>query len=228
MDLTARDVNEKQFHDAWRGYNQEEVDDFLDRVAETLERLQRENAALQQRISELDQAVAGSRDTEEMLKKTLVTAQHAAEEAVAKAKARAGELVAEAEERLRRVDEEIETRVAHAEEESRTKIAQAERDLDRARRELDERSTRIADFEAEAKTRLKAFFEQQLAALEALGERPPDAARPPGEVRTGPWARSEAPPAPAADADAPDAAVPPAQPAEDDATVHGLFSRDQG
>ena len=38
MDVSARNIHEKQFHDAWRGYSQEEVDDFLDRVAETLDR----------------------------------------------------------------------------------------------------------------------------------------------------------------------------------------------
>ena len=61
MDLTAREVHEKQFHDAWRGYNQEEVDDFLERVADTLERIQRENAALQRRVSDLDQLASSVR-----------------------------------------------------------------------------------------------------------------------------------------------------------------------
>ncbi|MBA3629434.1 MAG: DivIVA domain-containing protein, partial [Actinobacteria bacterium] len=27
MDLTAQEIQDKQFHDAWRGYRQEEVDD---------------------------------------------------------------------------------------------------------------------------------------------------------------------------------------------------------
>lgn len=54
MDLTPRSIQEKQFHDQWRGYNQAEVDDFLDRVAETLDRVQRENQDLRDRIQELD------------------------------------------------------------------------------------------------------------------------------------------------------------------------------
>src|SRR3712207_4638561 len=101
MDLTARDIHEKQFHDSWRGYNQEEVDEFLDRIADVVDRLQRENSALHARITELDHAVATSRDTEEMLKKTLVTAQQAAEEAIASARAKAEALIQEAEERTR-------------------------------------------------------------------------------------------------------------------------------
>ncbi len=54
MDLTARDIHEKQFHDAWRGYNQEEVDDFLDKVAEVVDLLQRENVAVLGRVRELE------------------------------------------------------------------------------------------------------------------------------------------------------------------------------
>ncbi len=96
MDLTARDIHEKQFHDAWRGYNQEEVDDFLDKVAEVVDLLQRENVAVLGRVRELEQALTTSRETEEMLKKTLVSAQQAAEEAIAKAQKKADAMVAEA------------------------------------------------------------------------------------------------------------------------------------
>jgi cell division initiation protein len=178
MDLSARDVNEKQFHDAWRGYNQEEVDDFLDRVAETIDHLRRENDDLRARVRELDQAVAGSRDTEEMLKKTLVTAQHAAEEAVATAKARAEELIAEADERVRSADQEINERVSAAEADSRRKILEAERDLTRRRRELDERVSGLTRFESELKYRLKTFLEQQLGALDTLTEQEPPSPEP--------------------------------------------------
>src|SRR5688500_16161061 len=115
MEIGPQDIHEKQFHDAWRGYNQEEVDDFLDRVAEALDRLHRENSSLQTRIEELDQAVAASRNTEEMLKKTLVTAQRAAEEAISTAKLKAQDLVSEAEERSRRAAEEATRRTAEAE-----------------------------------------------------------------------------------------------------------------
>ena len=161
MDLTARDVQEKQFHDAWRGYNQEEVDDFLDRVAETLDRVGRENASLRQRIGELDQAVSASRNTEEMLKKTLVTAQRAAEEAIATAKAKAEQLINEAEERSRRAADDANRR-----------NAEAERDHANKRRELEDNLTRLKAFEGELKLRLKTFLDQQQRALDQLESRP--------------------------------------------------------
>lgn len=168
MDLSARDIHDKQFHDAWRGYNQEEVDDFLDRIASSLDRLQRENRALQTRINELDQAVAASRDTEEMLKKTLVTAQRAAEEAIATAKAKADQLVGEAEEKARSARAEAERKTAELEQQH----AQRRRDLDL---EID----RLRSFESELKQKLKTFLEQQQRALEGLSTPEPPRVRPP-------------------------------------------------
>lgn len=168
MEPTAREIHEKQFHDAWRGYNQEEVDDFLDRIAASYERLQRENAALQKRIGELDQAVAASRDTEDMLKKTLVTAQRAAEEAIATAKAKADQLIGEAEERSKR---------AHAE--ADRKNAELEQQHANRRRDLDLEIDRLKAFESELRQKLKAFLEHQQRALDGLGTAEAPRARPP-------------------------------------------------
>jgi cell division initiation protein len=175
MDLTAREVHEKQFHDAWRGYNQEEVDDFLDRVADTLERIQRENAALQRRVSELDQTVATSREAEEMLKKTLVTAQQAAEEAISKARAKAEELVAEAEDRVRKAETEAREKAGAVEAEMRRKSSDAERDFQARKRDLDASIEKLTAFEKELKQRLKTFLDEQLRSLETLeGRKPPE------------------------------------------------------
>jgi cell division initiation protein len=178
MDLTARDVHEKRFHDAWRGYNQEEVDDFLDEVAETLERLNRENEDLRRRVGHLEQAVATSREAEEMLKKTLVSAQQAAEEAIAGAKAKAERLVAEAEERARRADEQTKERASRVEADLKRRNAEAERAHAQRKRELDASIERLQRFEADLKQRLRAFLDHQAAALEQLSERSAQPSRP--------------------------------------------------
>jgi cell division initiation protein len=172
MDLGARDVHEKQFHDAWRGYNQEEVDDFLDLVAENLDRLQRENQSLQGRIQELDRAVSQSRNTEEMLKKTLLSAQKAANDAIATAKAKAEQLISEAELGARKTGEEATRRVA-----------ELDREHDSRKRELEASIQRLEARETELKKRLSAFLEQQKRSLEGLRvdeEDAPPQAMPPG------------------------------------------------
>jgi cell division initiation protein len=176
MELSARQVNEKQFHDAWRGYNQAEVDDFLDKVAETIDRLQRENRSLQSRIRDLDQTVATSRDTEEMLKKTLVTAQQAAEEAIASARTKAEQLIAEAEDRARRANEEVKDRLSSVEVEARKRSLEADREHQLRKRELDASIERLRQFETELKQRLKLFLAQQTRALESLADVPPGGA----------------------------------------------------
>lgn len=196
MDLSARHIHDKQFHDAWRGYNQEEVDDFLDRVAETLDRVQRENLSLHQRMRELEQTVATSRQTEEMLKKTLVTAQQAAEEAIGKAKAKAEQLIGEAEERAHRASEEARSRASQAEADMRRRSTEQERDFATRKREIDSAIERLRSYEQDLKTRLKSFLEQQLRALQTLPEQsPPKVAGP--SVRAPDAGRATTPQAPA-------------------------------
>lgn len=172
MDISARDVHEKQFHDAWRGYNQDEVDDFLDRVAETLDRLIRENRAFHQRIKELDQAVATGRETEDMLKKTLLSAQKAAEEAIAQARAKAETLIADAEDRVTKANTEAKARMTALEDDLRRKTLDADRTHAAHQRDLEASIERLRSFETELKQRLKTFLEQQLRALDTLVGQP--------------------------------------------------------
>ncbi len=64
MPLTPADVHNVAFSKppiGKRGYNEDEVDAFLDLVENELTRLIEENADLRQRVSELDQEVAGAR-----------------------------------------------------------------------------------------------------------------------------------------------------------------------
>ena len=190
MELTPRDINEKQFHDAWRGYNQEEVDDFLDRVAESVERLHRENDSLRKRISDLDQVVAHARETESMLKKTLVSAQKAAEDSLTTAKTRAEKLITEAEERVKRANEEARGRVKAAEEEARERVKaateearervkaaeeEAQRKSQEAKekhevktKQLDSSIERLVSYEAELKENLRNFLKKSIKTLDEL------------------------------------------------------------
>ncbi|MDQ3986948.1 MAG: DivIVA domain-containing protein [Actinomycetota bacterium] len=173
MDVTPREINEKQFRDAWRGYNQEEVDDFLDRVAESLDRITQENESTRRRNHELEQALATTRDTEEMLKKTLVTAQRAAEEAIAKAKSKAEQLVEDAEKRALGANEKARRIIDAAEEEAHRKRLEEERKGEAKRRELDAAITRMSAYQSDLQRKLRTFLEEQKLALDALVESDP-------------------------------------------------------
>ena len=176
MDVTPREVNEKQFRDAWRGYNQEEVDDFLDRVAETLEKIGREHESLRARNVELEHALATTREAEEMLKKTLVTAQRAAEEAIAKAKTKADQLVAEAERRARGANEEARKIFDEAESAAHKRTLEIEREAKEKRKDLDAEIARLSAYQADLSRRLRTFLQDQKSALDELVSGEPPAA----------------------------------------------------
>jgi cell division initiation protein len=118
-------------------------------------------------VSELDETVATSRNAEAMLKKTLVSAQQAAEDAIAVAKRKAEQLIREAEERARRAAEESSRRSAETEREHATR-----------KRSLDADIERLRAFEADLRARLKAFLEQQHRMLEELQPRGVKSAKP--------------------------------------------------
>ena len=176
MDVTPKQINEKQFRDAWRGYSPEEVDDFLDRVAEALENTQQENQSLRLRNRELEKALSTTREAEEMLKKTLVTAQRAAEEAIAKAKAKAEQLVAEAEKRARGANEEARQIIEAAESEARRRSLDIDRESEERRKDLDAAIRRLSAYQAELQGRLRAFLEEQQRTLDALTDADPPSA----------------------------------------------------
>ncbi len=80
MKLTPLDIRHKEFKRGMRGYADEEVDEFLDEVADEYERIFKENIDLSERLETLEEKVAGYRRIEETLQKTLVSAQQSAEE----------------------------------------------------------------------------------------------------------------------------------------------------
>ncbi|MDQ4149233.1 MAG: DivIVA domain-containing protein, partial [Actinomycetota bacterium] len=121
MTLTTREIQEKQFHDAFRGYSHEEVDLFIDEVAESFEELQREKQALVRKVEDLEEQLKSARaqGPDDMLKRLLVTAQETADKAIQNARAKAQAMIEEAENRARLIREQAEalsaTRVQEAE-----------------------------------------------------------------------------------------------------------------
>ncbi|MDQ7793975.1 MAG: DivIVA domain-containing protein [bacterium] len=114
MPLTPLDIHNKEFSRALRGYREEEVDDFLDLVVREFEALLRENAALRERVQELDKDLRHYRNLEETLNKTLLVAQETAREVKTNAEKEALLAVRQAERQGARIVEEAQARVAKA------------------------------------------------------------------------------------------------------------------
>ena len=57
MAITVLEIIEKRFTTKFRGYNQEEVDEFLDIIVDGYEELVHENRELAARVKELEEMV---------------------------------------------------------------------------------------------------------------------------------------------------------------------------
>jgi cell division initiation protein len=78
--VTPLDIRKKEFRRSVRGYLDEDVDVFLDTVADEVERIAKVNAELQKKVQSLEDEIAGHAHIREALEKTLVAAQLQSEE----------------------------------------------------------------------------------------------------------------------------------------------------
>ena len=81
MRITSMDINNKEFKKVIRGYNSEEVDDFLETVSDEYEMAYKENSTLKEKISFLEEKLDHHVKIEATIQNTLVLAQNAAEQA---------------------------------------------------------------------------------------------------------------------------------------------------
>jgi len=87
MRLTSMEITNKEFKKVMRGFSQDEVDEFLDKVAEDYEALYKENSVLKEKIASVDDKLEHYKKMEMTIQNTLVMAQDAAEQARANSKA---------------------------------------------------------------------------------------------------------------------------------------------
>lgn len=84
--ITPLEIQNKRFSKKMRGYDENEVDEFLDRLTEDYEALYRENAILKDKVQILEDKMKHYTDMEASLQNALVIAQAAAEKSTKNAK----------------------------------------------------------------------------------------------------------------------------------------------
>lgn len=97
MKITPLDIQHMVFKVSMRGYNRQDVDRFLEQIAQTVDELNRETAALREKLGGLEGQLADSRKAETALTRTLVSTQTMAEGLKEAAKRDAELIVKEAE-----------------------------------------------------------------------------------------------------------------------------------
>lgn len=144
MSITPLDIQNKEFERAFRGYDMEDVDEFLDQVATDLENLIRENVDLKEKLSQLMEKNKNYQKLEETMHSAIVIAQETADEVKKSAKREADLIRLEAEREAKQVVEEA---------------------RHRSNRVLTEQESLIKQAQL-FKMRFRSFVEAQLAALD--------------------------------------------------------------
>lgn len=109
--LTPLDIHNKEFKKAFRGYGEEEVDEFLDEVVKDYEKLYRENVELKETLDRVNSKLEHYQHMENTLHNTLVIAQETAEEVKLNARKETELLVKEGEIRAQKLVEEAMSKV---------------------------------------------------------------------------------------------------------------------
>lgn len=103
MPLTPLDIHNKEFRRSLRGYNEDEVNDFLDRVIKDYESLIRHNKDLEERVAQVEEQVKHFKMMEDSLSKSIMLAQETSEELKQNARKEAQLVIREAEKNADRI-----------------------------------------------------------------------------------------------------------------------------
>lgn len=225
MDVSPQELRDIEIREAWRGYHRDDVDELLERAAATIEHLDAENQQLRARLAQAGgppraaapapvvapvvapvaptpapaPAPARMADTD-VIQRTLVLAQKAADEAVADARQQAQRIVGDAEAHSKQLVDRAESRAAEIAETERRRLEEDIVRLQSARDSLSADVDALERFEQEYRDRLRRAIE---AELELLGQSSPGASTRPAlrdvevpALSTKTWSEPAAAPAP--------------------------------
>ena len=105
--LTPLDIENKRFGRSIKGYNVDEVDEFLDELTVQYERLYKENAELKEQVEDSKKDLEHYRSVEHTLQNTLVMAQTTAEDIKKMAQQQADQIIAEANSKAKKSVEDL-------------------------------------------------------------------------------------------------------------------------
>lgn len=110
--ITPLDIENKKFtKQMMKGYNVDEVDDFLDELTLEYGKLYKENAELKAQREELDTNVGKYKNIESTIQNTLIMAQKTADEVQEVAKKQADQIIKDAEYEAKNSVEELNTQI---------------------------------------------------------------------------------------------------------------------
>jgi cell division initiation protein len=163
-----------------RGYDLEQVDQFLDRVADLMESLQQQLRQTTERAVRAEQLASDNAETDQALRRTLLIAQRTADEVIAEAEAVAERRREEAEATARAIIVAAEAEAARLASEAQRKLRDDIVTLESARDALQADVDALDRYLSEERDRLRRLADAQLAAAPAPP--PTDVVVPPAPV----------------------------------------------
>jgi DivIVA domain-containing protein len=166
MSLSPQDI-QRDFKERFRGYDPDEVDEHLSRLADRVVSLQDERDRALERVREVERSGSGSGggngtlDSERLLKRTLIAAEQTADRVVSEAESEAERVVSDA---RRRADELLASARSAADREWR----EARDGADRVRRAV----AHLRAFRDDYTERVRSAIAEQLAVLDRVGDLP--------------------------------------------------------
>ncbi len=103
MALTPLDIHNKEFSKSFRGYDEDEVNEFLDQIIKDMEILMKEKREMEEKLAGVSERLGHFTNIEETLSKSILVAQETAEEVKANARKEAQLIIKEAEKNADRI-----------------------------------------------------------------------------------------------------------------------------
>jgi cell division initiation protein len=126
MEFSPLEITQREFGRKFRGYDPEEVQTFLEQIAEEMTRLLQEATDRAGQIQRLEAQVRANQEREDSLRNTLVTAQKMTEDMKGNAKREADLILKEAEIKAERLLEQAHRKLAQVQGEIAELVRQRE------------------------------------------------------------------------------------------------------
>src|SRR3954466_9181501 len=182
MEITPRELRDVEIRESFRGYSRDEVNELLERAASTLEAANERLQQMSERLSTAQSETGHTRETEDILHRTLLLAQRAADEAVGEATAKSRQMLDDAEIQAKRVVADAESEARRRGETERRRLEEEVLDLAGRRDALLADVEALSRFETDYRDRMARALEADLTALRSRPAAAPSTRPEPSEV----------------------------------------------
>ena len=152
MPIRPTDVRRKEFKSGFRGYDANQVDDFLDAVADEFERTYTENQRMREEVTSLRERLQQFEDLEDSIRAALVHAERASNDVRLSA-------AQEADDRRRSAEREAEITIQDAQTRSRRMLADASARVERVQESYEALQEAKRGFSNDFRSLLKTYMD---------------------------------------------------------------------